>query len=133
VPNSEKPAKKTAAKKTAAKKTSRAKKAAVEPGSRGLLPSATGEGEPPASVVELQAHIEADGGRVLAAYREPVGGHFTILAALPIDKVAPTPFQRDLSATHAKRLTEVIDKLDRFLDPIITVRGRPTATTGSPR
>jgi ParB family chromosome partitioning protein len=115
--------KKTAAKKTGAKKTSSRKKAAAEPGSRGLQPSATGEGELPESVVALQASIAADGGRVLAAYREPVGGHFTILAALPIDKVAPTPFQRDLSATHAKRLTEVIDKLDRFLDPIITVRG----------
>ena len=35
----------------------------------------------------------------------------------------PTPFQRDLSATHAARLADVIDKIDRFLDPIIAVRG----------
>jgi ParB family transcriptional regulator, chromosome partitioning protein len=99
------------------------KKATAAPGSRGLAAPATAEGEPPAAVVALQAAIVGDGGQVLATYREPVGGHFTILAALPVDKVAPTPFQRDLSATHAKRLTEVIDKLDRFLDPIIVVRG----------
>lgn len=116
-----KTAKKTT-KKTAAKKTSR-KKAAPELGSRGLLAPAVGEGEPPPEVTALQQAIDADGGRVLATYREPIGGHFTLLAALPIEKVAPTPFQRDLSAMHAKRLTNVIDKLDRFLDPIIAVRG----------
>lgn len=98
------------------------KKVAAEPGSRGLSPSATAEGEPPAAVVALREQIAADGGQVLATYREPIGGHFTLLAALPLDKVAPTPFQRDLSATHVKRLTEVIDKLDRFLDPIIAMR-----------
>lgn len=108
-------------KKTTKKKTSR-KQAAPEPGSRGLTAAAVGQGEPPESVTVLQAAIAEDGGQVLATYREPIGGHFTLLAALPVEKVAPTPFQRDLSATHAKRLTGVIDKLDRFLDPIITVR-----------
>jgi ParB family transcriptional regulator, chromosome partitioning protein len=114
--------------KTSKKKTTRAKKepsekqpstrgrkkAVAEPGSRGLTPAA--------SVVALREEIAADGGQVLATYREPIGGHFTVLAALPIDKVAPTPFQRDLSATHVKRLTDVIDRLDRFLDPIIAMR-----------
>lgn len=113
--------KKKTAKKTTKKKTSR-KKAAAEPGSRGLPAAEVGEGEPSEATVALQAAIAEDGGTVLATYREPIGGHFTILAALPVDKVEPTPFQRDLSATHAKRLTVVIDKLDRFLDPIITVR-----------
>ena len=115
--------KKKAAKKAAKKTSTRRKKAAPEPDSRGLPPTATAEGEPPEAVIALQQAIAADGGQVLATYREPIGSHFTLLAALPIEKVAPTPFQRDLSATHAKRLTEVIDKLDRFLDPIITVRG----------
>ena len=109
-------------KKTTKKKTSR-KKAAAEPGSRGLTPAEVAQGEPSEATVALQAAIVEDGGQVLATYREPIGGNFTILAALPVDKVEPTPFQRDLSATHAKRLTGVIDKLDRFLDPIITVRG----------
>ena len=61
--------------------------------------------------------------RPLGAYRDPLGGHWQLLAALPIDKVEPTPFQRDLSEAHVKRLTGVIDTLDRFLDPIIAVRG----------
>jgi len=42
---------------------------------------------------------------------------------LPIDKVTPTPFQRDLSEPHVERLAGVIDKLDRFVDPIVAVRG----------
>ncbi len=113
---------KKTAKKTTKKKTSR-KKAAAEPGSRGLTPAQVVEGEPSEETVALQAAIVEDGGQVLATYRDPIGGNFTILAALPVEKVEPTPFQRDLSATHAKRLTGVIDKLDRFLDPIITVRG----------
>ena len=49
-------------------------------------------------------------------------GNWQILAGLPIDKVQPTPFQRDLSETHVGRLAAVIDKLDRFLDPVIVVR-----------
>lgn len=113
--------KKKTAKKTTKKKTTR-KKAVAEPGSRGLAPAEVAAGDPPEAVVTLQAAIVEDGGQVLATYREPIGGHYTVLAALPADKVEPTPFQRDLSATHAKRLTGVIDKLDRFLDPIITVR-----------
>ncbi len=113
---------KTTKKKTAKKKTTRRKKKdAPEPGSRGLAANAVDPGELPPEVVELSATIVADGGTVLATYREPVGGNITLLAALPVDKVEPTPFQRDLSATHAKRLTGVIDKLDRFLDPIVTV------------
>ena len=44
-----------------------------------------------------------------------------LLAILPIDAVEPTPFQRDLSDTHHKRLADVINKTGRFLDPIIAV------------
>jgi ParB family transcriptional regulator, chromosome partitioning protein len=112
--------KKTVAKKTTKKKTSRAKKA--EPASRGLQADALSADDKPEAVTQLEAAITDDGGAVLATYREPLGGRWTILAGLPLDKVEPTPFQRDLSATHVKRLTEVIDKLDRFLDPIIAVR-----------
>lgn len=122
---SESKTKKKAAKKEPSEKkasTRSRKKAAPEPGSRGLRPAETVEGEVPAQVVALREKIAADGGQVLATYREPIGAHFTLLAALPIDKVAPTPFQRDLSATHVKRLTDVIDRLDRFLDPIIAMQ-----------
>ena len=45
-----------------------------------------------------------------------------LLAALPIDRVEPTPYQRDLSDAHVKQLMGVIDKIGRFLDPIIAIR-----------
>ena len=44
-----------------------------------------------------------------------------LLCVLPIDAVEPTPFQRDLSDAHHKRLADVINKTGRFLDPIIAV------------
>lgn len=70
----------------------------------------------------LAAQIEEDGGAVLATYREPFGGTPALLAALPIERVEPTPYQRDPSEPHVKRLMTVIETLGRFLDPIITVR-----------
>jgi ParB family transcriptional regulator, chromosome partitioning protein len=66
--------------------------------------------------------VAADDGEVLASYREPFGGTPVLLAALPIDRVEPTPFQRDPSPAHVKRLTDVIEALGRFLDPIVAVR-----------
>jgi ParB family chromosome partitioning protein len=81
--------------------------------------------EPPRAVAALLEQVEKDGGRVLAVYREPVGGHWQAFCLLPIDAVAPTPYQRDLSPTHAKRLTEVVKKLDRFVDPVVVVSPRP--------
>src|SRR5215213_3957691 len=92
------------------------------PRSRGVAPDALGDGTPPAAVARLAEAIEADGGAALATYRDPLGGHWQILAALPIDAVEPTPFQRDLSDAHVKRLTAVLGALGRFLDPIIAVR-----------
>jgi ParB family chromosome partitioning protein len=76
----------------------------------------------PGNVGELQEAIEKDGGKVLASYREPFGGHWLIMAALPIEKVEPTPYQRNLSDSHARKLESVIAKLGRFLDPVIVVR-----------
>ncbi len=70
----------------------------------------------------LAAQIAEDGGAALAVYQEPFGGTPAVLAALPIDRVEPTPYQRDPSQPHVKRLMTVIEKLGRFLDPIITVR-----------
>jgi ParB family chromosome partitioning protein len=76
----------------------------------------------PAELEELAAAVRADGGAVLATYREPLGGHTLMLTALPVDKVVPTPFQRDISDAHVRRLTQAMDKTKRFLDPIIAVR-----------
>jgi len=103
----------------------RKKEAAAE--SRGLTVAQVAGGEPPAKVAELARSIEADGGRVLGTYRDPIGGHWQILAGLPAAKVVPTPFQRDLSDAHVARLTDVIDRLDRFLDPVIAVRTKEGA------
>jgi ParB family chromosome partitioning protein len=80
--------------------------------------------EPPAELAALADAVRADGGAVLATYREPLGGHTLLLTALPVDKVAPTPFQRDISDAHVRRLTQAMDKTRRFLDPIIAVRER---------
>src|SRR3954466_4588799 len=76
----------------------------------------------PAEVKELSRQIEADGGAVLAAYREPLGGHALLFAALPVDKIDPTPFQRDVSDAHVLKLTRAMDKTRRYLDPIVAVR-----------
>jgi ParB family chromosome partitioning protein len=82
------------------------------------LQSAAPQGE----VAELHRAIEEDGGKVLSVYREPYGGHWLVFAALPITLVEPTPYQRNLSETHVRKLEAVIGKLGRFLDPIISVR-----------
>jgi ParB family chromosome partitioning protein len=79
-------------------------------------------GKPPRELEELAAVIEADGGAAMAAYQEPIGGHWHLFALLPIEKVQPTPYQRDLSPTHLKRMVEVMKKLDRFTEPIVAVR-----------
>jgi ParB family chromosome partitioning protein len=81
--------------------------------------------EPPAAVRELGRQVEEDGGQALATYREPIGGHWQIFCLLPREKVEPTPYQRDLSPTHAKKLQDVIKKIDRFVDPIVVVSPRP--------
>jgi ParB family chromosome partitioning protein len=70
---------------------------------------------------DLRARIVAEGGSVIGSYRDPLGGHPLVLALLPIAKVAPTPFQRDLSDAHHKRLADVIHKTGRFLDPVIAI------------
>ena len=76
----------------------------------------------PPQLQELAGQVEADGGAVLAAYREPLGGNALLFAALPVDKVEPTSFQRDVSDAHVLKLTRAMDKTRRYLDPIIAVR-----------
>ena len=83
----------------------------------------------PPEIRGLAEAVEGDGGAVLASYREPLGGHVLLLCALPIDRVAPTPFQRDVSDAHVRRLTQAMDKTKRFLDPVIAVREERAAAT----
>ena len=87
-----------------------------------LSPSELKLAEIPESLRELSTAVEADGGSVIAAYREPLGGHTLLFAALPVDKVEPTAFQRDVSDAHVLKLTRAMDKTRRYLDPIIAVR-----------
>jgi ParB family transcriptional regulator, chromosome partitioning protein len=103
----------------AAKKRAKKKKADAPAASRGLEARRLAGAAPPASV--QAERIGGDGGSVLATYRDPLGGNWQILAALPLDRVEPTPYQRDLSESHVGKLAAAIDKLDRFLDPVIAV------------
>ena len=90
-------------------------------GSRGIEPLdcrldlSSGEAAP------LARRIEEDGGCVLGSYRDPLGGNPVLIAALPIASIEPTPFQRDLSEAHHKKLAGVIDKTGLFLDPVIAI------------
>jgi ParB family chromosome partitioning protein len=97
----------------------RRKKAAAK--SVGLSPDETKVVTETAAAV-LADQVVEDGGAVLARYREPFGGTEVLLATLPIDRVEPTPYQRDPSEAHVKRLMTVLEKLGRFLDPIIAIR-----------
>ena len=90
--------------------------------SSGLTATELQAAAPPAEVADLHRIIDQDGGRVLTVYREPYGGRWLVMAALPIELVEPTPYQRNLSDTHVRKLEGVIGKIGRFLDPIIAVR-----------
>ena len=87
-----------------------------------LLPGQLRLDSVPEELRALAAQVEADGGAVLSAYREPLGGHSLLFAALPVEKVEPTSYQRDVSDAHVLKLTRAMDKTRRYLDPIIAVR-----------
>ena len=77
--------------------------------------------DPPRAAAALAEQVTRDGGHVLAVYQEPVGDHWQIFCLLPRTKVESSPYQRDVSPAHVKRLTEAVKKLDRFVDPIVVV------------
>jgi ParB family chromosome partitioning protein len=114
------------------KKAVRRRKAA--PASVGLTVAETREGAD-ASLDQLAAEVEGDAGAILGRYRDPFGGTPLMLAALPVDRVEPTPYQRDASDAHVKKLMGVVESIGRFLDPIITVRkdGRYWTPNGNHR
>jgi len=112
-----KPKRKSGLKRAPAKRTPRKAK----PGTRGLLPAECRLDSLPAEAEEVRARIEREGGLVLGAYSDPLGKNALILAILPIDRIEPTPFQRDLSQTHHRKLADVLDRTGMFLDPVIAV------------
>jgi ParB family transcriptional regulator, chromosome partitioning protein len=87
-----------------------------------LSPAQLALPERPPELDALARQVEADGGAVLAAYREPLGGNPLLFVALPVEKVEPTPYQRDVSDAHVRKLTVAMDKTKRYLDPIIAFR-----------
>ena len=91
------------------------------PRSRGLEPPDCRLQAPPAALADAASRVEREGGTVVGAYRDPLGGSPLLFAILPIDRIAPTPFQRDLSQAHHRRLADVIHKTGLFLDPVIAV------------
>jgi ParB family chromosome partitioning protein len=80
--------------------------------------------EPSKAARALAEQVESDGGHVLAIYQEPVGEHWQVFCLLPRTKVEASPYQRDVSPTHVKRLTEAVKRVDRFVDPIVVVSPR---------
>ena len=100
---------------------------------RSLRPAALERGLAGSEIALPRAHpelgglveqVEAAAGAAIGAYRDPLGGRPLLLATLPLKAIQPTPFQRDLSPTHTKRLAEKIDQAQVFLDPLIVVRGQ---------
>ena len=100
----------------------RRKKGAAAPDSCGLTARELRSETPPEGIRALVQDVVADGCDVLGVFRDPLGGHWQLLAALPLPLVEPTPYQRDLSKPHVERLAAAIDKLGRYLDPVIAVR-----------
>ena len=113
------PGKKKTGKRSAAKRG----KLAPRKEARGLAAAEIALGLQDAEIAALTALVEQAGGAAIGAYREPLSGRSLLLAAVPLAAVQPTPFQRDLSPTHARRLAERIDETGVFLDPLIAVRG----------
>jgi len=93
----------------------------AKPGTKGLGPAECQLAEPAGAAGDAAQAVEKAGGCVVGSYKEPLGGHPLLLAVLPIDAIEPTPFQRDLSDAHHKRLADVINKTGRFLDPVIAI------------
>src|SRR4051812_21553125 len=103
----------------AKKKTVRRKKVAA--GSIGLTAAET-KTVAAGALDSLAEQVEEDGGSVLGRYNEPFGGRPLLVVALPVAMVEPTPYQRDPSDAHVKRLMGVVEKIGLFLDPIIAIR-----------
>ena len=112
----------TTRKKSAVAKRSRGKLAPREQ-SRGLDAADVAISLDSPEVADLADLIRSAGGAPIGAYRDPLGGRALVLASVPIKAIQPTPFQRDLSPTHVKKLAAKIDETAAFLDPLIVVRG----------
>ena len=112
-----KPRAKSGMKRSPAKRTPRKAK----PGTRGPLPAECRLDSLPGDAQEMHDRIEREGGLVVGAYNDPLGKSALLLAVLPIARIEPTPFQRDLSQAHHRKLADVLHRTGMFLDPVIAV------------
>ena len=104
-------------KRAPARRTPRKAKA----GTRGLSPAESRLDTLPEDAREVRDRIEREGGHVVGAYNDPLGKNALLIAVLPIARIEPTPFQRDLSQTHHRKLADVLHRTGMFLDPVIAV------------
>ncbi len=118
-----KAAKKKAARKGTARRSNARKRLTPRKEKRGLSGADVRLGLDAPELAPLVAAVESAGGAAIGAYREPFSGRPMLLASLPCEAIEPTPFQRDLSPTHTKRLAQKIEESGSFLDPLIVVRG----------
>src|SRR5574341_402605 len=88
---------------------------------RGLTPQECRLDTLTGAAKEVSDRIEAEGGVILGSYNDPLGKSPVLVAMLPIDAIEPTPFQRDLSQMHHRKLADVLDRTGIFLDPVIAV------------
>ena len=111
----------------------------AKPGTKGLGPAECRLQQPTGAAAEAAEAIAKAGGCVVGSYKEPLAGHPVLLCVLPIDAVEPTPFQRDLSDAHHKRLADVINKTGVFstrlsqFSPYGASSGLPTVGIASKR
>ena len=103
--------------KTAKKPRRSRKRPEAAPRSRGIAADDLGSGTQPAAVTRLAEAVEADGGAVLARYRDPLGGSWQLLAGLPIDLRGAHALPAGPLRGPRHRLSAAIDKLGRYLDP----------------
>jgi ParB family chromosome partitioning protein len=104
-----------------AKKKTAVRRKKVAAGTVGLTPAET-KAVSSGALDALASELEAEGGAVLGQYNDPFGGQPLLIVALPVAIVEPTPYQRDPSDAHVKRLMGVVEKIGLFLDPIIAIR-----------
>jgi ParB family transcriptional regulator, chromosome partitioning protein len=117
----EMPARKVAKKASTTKRRTTRRRGPGEP--RGPLPGESAIATGDAAIAQVSEKVQRAGGATLVAFRDPYAGSPVVLASLPLKAVEPTPFQRDLSRTHAQRLVDAIGAAGLFLDPVIAVAG----------
>ncbi|TAK87139.1 MAG: chromosome partitioning protein ParB [Betaproteobacteria bacterium] len=93
----------------------------AKPGTRGATAPECRLDAIPDSARDTAARIDQVGGLMLGCYSDPLGKQPLIVAILPIESVERTPFQRDLSQAHHRKLADVLDRTGMFLDPVIAV------------